>query len=165
MFYGHLYYGLGWQSSYRSFIILYFKVENLIRLYLIHNLCFSLFALLAIYVVSKIFGFDTGLPLAGQLIIFVLFPNLLFLFVFPLLTTHIDLFTEGNKVIIHKFYAPFIAFAALIAPLGLQYVWQNLPYGEWLVSLFVSGSGALVYLKFSFIVTIWQDRLVKIKLD
>jgi hypothetical protein len=163
-FYNHLYYGLGWESSFRYFVLFQLKLRNVIYLYVFLNtLCFIYsFTLIK---ASEFIGFlPIEYSLFNFLIIYFLIPNLLFVFVFPALTIYIDLFSIKGGLVIHKYYAFPLLMLIVAIPALLQHLWSNYSYGPEIVLSISSLLAVAVVGRFSSIVSYWEKRLLQIKI-
>ncbi len=163
-FYNHLYYGLGWESSFRYFALFQLKLRNVIYLYVFLNtLCF-----IYSFILIRVSGFIGFLPieysLLNFLIIYFLIPNLLFVFVFPTLTIYIDLFSTKGGLVIHKYYAFPLLMLIFGFPALLQHLWSNYFYGPWIVLGIAFLLLVTVIGKFSNIVGYWEKRLLQIRI-
>jgi hypothetical protein len=161
-YYNFMYYGLGWESSFRYFVVVHLKVKNLVYMSLsINFLCF-IFSFLTMNLVSLTTLLTINYSTLNILILYFFIPNLLFVFVFPLLTIHIDLFSSKGSLIIHKFYAFPLLFLTLVIPATLQYLWSNFLYGPNLVSAGAFVLTLIVLFKFSWIIKFWERKLLEI---
>lgn len=163
-FYNHLYYGLGWESSFRYFVLFQLKLRNAIYLYVFLNtLCF-----IYSFILIKVSGLIGMLPMEYNLLnifaIYFLVPNLLFVFVFPALTIYIDLFSAKGGLVIHKYYAFPLLLLAIGIPALLQHLWSNYSYGPGIVLSFAILLAVTVISRFSKIVSYWEGKLLQIKI-
>lgn len=164
-FYNFFYHGLGWQSSYKQFVIHYLKLKKFIWAHIFINFLCFIFSL----VLFKSIAFFT-LPLINYnilnvLIVYLVIPNLLFLFIFPRLTIYINLFSNKGVLIVHRYYAfPLLGIAVAI-PAILQHLWLNFTYAPELITAIAIFCGVIVALKFQQIVKFWENRLLQTNPD
>lgn len=164
-FYNHLYYGLGWESSFRYFVFFQLKLRNTIYLYLFVNMLGFIYS----YTLFKVLGLIGLLSIEYDFInifaIYFLVPNLLFVFVFPALTIYIDLFNTKAGLVIHKYYAFPLLLLAIGIPALLQHLWSNYSYGPGIVLIFSILLTVTVVSRFSKIVSYWERRLLQTKVE
>ena len=162
-FYGHLYYGLGWESSFRYFEVYHIKMKNILYLYIFMNLLCFIFS----FVIMKLVSLTTWLTISYSvfniIIVYLLIPNLLFVFIFPLLTIHIDLFSSKGGLVIHNYFV-FLLYVLVIAiPAMLQYLWLNFFYGPELIASLTVLLALIVTIRFPQIVKFWEAKLLQVK--
>lgn len=164
-FYNHLYYGLGWESSFRHFVVFHFKIKNIIYMYVFLNIVYSIFS----FVIIKLLSVSGWLVLdfgnINILVIYIIFPNTLFLLIFPLLTIYVNLFNNERGFVIHKFYGFPLLILTIAMPSALQYIWLNTEYGAEIVSLLTILLVLFVIMKFQKIIKMWEGSLLNLKID
>jgi hypothetical protein len=160
-FYNHLYYGLGWESSFRYFVIYHLKVKNILYLYIFMNFLCFIFSVILLKLVSFTIWPIISFDILNIVIVYLVIPNLLFVFIFPLLTTYMDLFSSKGGLVINKFYAYLLLVIAIIIPALLQYLWLNFTYSPELITISAIILCAIVVFKFQQIVIFWENRLLQ----
>ncbi len=164
-FYNHLYYGLGWESSFRHFVIFHIKIKNVIYMYIFLNILYFIFSLLFINIVALTSWLTITYSIFNIIIVYLIIPNLLFVFAFPLLTIYINLFDSKKGLVVQKFYAYALLVITIALPAMLQYVWSKFSYGPELVCSLTMLLILIVVIKFSWIVKFWERRLLQLKLE
>lgn len=164
-FYNHLYYGLGWESSFKHFVTFHMKMKNIIYMYVFYNFLYFSFSLVFIKIIALTSFITLTYSIFNIIIIYLFIPNLLFVFVFPLLTIYVDLFNNKKGLVIHKFYAFPILIFTITFPAILQHLWSNFSYGPiWISSITILGV-LIVIIKFSMLVKFWERRLLQLSLE
>jgi hypothetical protein len=162
-FYNHLYYGLGWESSFSFFLIFHMRMRNIMILYLAVNITLAICSLIILKIMDSISLLTLDYSSFNLLIVFLLIPNLLFFLVFPTLSTYIDLFDNRRGLIVHKFYAFPILIITISIPVGVQYLWLNISYGPTIAIAFTLLLMLFVFWKFKNIQMFWENSLLRLK--
>ena len=164
-FYNHFYYGLGWESSFKYFVLFHIGVKRFILVILFLNFLCFIYSIFLIEVLSVSPWVKISYDFLNTIIIYFLIPNLLFVFVFPMLTVYIDLFDAKKMLVIHKFYTfPLLAIVVAI-PAVLQHAWLNFMYGPELVCCFAFFLTLVVILGFPRLIALWEGRLMEVEQD
>ncbi|ELR69718.1 hypothetical protein C900_04695 [Fulvivirga imtechensis AK7] len=164
-YYNHLYYGLGWESSFRHFVAFQIRMKNIIYMYIFLNLSYFVFSFILIKAVSLTPWLIVDYSIFNIIILYFIIPNLLFLIVFPLLTIYVDLFNSKKGLVIHKFYGFPLLVLTIAFPAMFQYLWSNFSVGPELISCLSIVFTIIVISRFSRIVKFWEDRLLQIKAE
>lgn len=164
-FYNHSYYGLGWESSFKHFVIFHMKIKNIIFMYIFLNFLYFIFSFIFLKILAIASWLLIKHSIINIIIVYLIIPNLLFVFVFPFLTISINLFDSKKGLVIHKFYGFPLLIFAIALPAILQYVWSNFPYGPELVCAVTAFLMLFVIIRFHWVVKFWETRLLKIQLE
>lgn len=164
-FYNHLYFGLGWESSFRHFVIFHMKTKNIIFMYVFLNVLYFIFSFVLIELTLLIPWVKIPYSSLNIAIVYLIVPNLLFVFIFPLLTIHIDLFNNKRGLVIHKFYGFPLVIVTIAIPALLQYFWSNYSFGPVLACTFTLGLILIIFTRFSWVVRHWEKQLLNLTLD
>lgn len=164
-FYNHLYYGLGWESSFRHFVIFHIKIKNIICMYIFLNFLYFVVSFIFIKIAALTSWLTITYSIFNIIIIYLIIPNMLFVFVFPLLSIYIDLFDNKKGLVVQKFYAYFLLIFTIAFPAMLQHLWSNFSYGPELVCALTIPLILIVIIKFSWVVKFWERRLLKLEIE
>lgn len=162
-FYNHLYFGLGWESSFRYFILFQMKVKNIILLYISLNFFYFIYSFLLIKIVALTGWLSLDYDFLNLIIVYLLIPNTLFVFVFPLLTIYINLFDPKGGLVIHKYYAFPLFLLVIVIPSVFQYLILNYYYGSILTYTLGISLLFLVIVMFPKVIKFWEVNLMKIE--